>query len=117
MAARPERSDPTQHVELDLNSPAFLRSWCALEEDEKIRVLNASEKISQLTCTQLYRDAGLKWEEIARSPIPLPPKVGVVYSLRITQGRRALRVATGISYDCCGSRRITIPHTPSRTSD
>ena len=90
MAARPERSDPTQHVELDLNSPAFLRSWFALEKDEKIRVLNASEKISQLTCTQLYRDAGLKWEEIARSPIPLPPKVGVVYSLRITQGRRAV---------------------------
>ena len=90
MAVEPERSDPSQRVELDLNSPAFLRSWFALEKDEKIRVLNALEKISQLTWTQLYRDAGLKWEEITRSPVPLPSRVGVVYSLRVTQARRAV---------------------------
>lgn len=72
MLAKPERSNPDQRVQLDLNSPAFLRSWFALEKDEKLRVLNALEKLNQLTWSQVYRDAGLKWEAITNSPVPLP---------------------------------------------
>ncbi len=90
MLAKPERSNPDQRVQLDLNSPAFLRSWFALEKDEKLRVLNALEKLNQLTWSQVYRDAGLKWEAITNSPVPLPRGISSVYSLRITQARRAV---------------------------
>ena len=62
----------------------------AIEKDEKVRVLNALEKINQLTWSQVYRDAGLKWEAITNSPVPLPPGIQSVYSLRITQARRAV---------------------------
>lgn len=90
MVAKPARSQPDQRVLLDLNSPAFLRSWFALEKDEKVRVLNALEKLNQLTWSQVYRDPGLNWEAIANPPVPLPPGIGSVYSLRITQARRAV---------------------------
>ena len=90
MVGKPERSDPNQRVRLDLNSPVFLRSWFALEKDEKVRVLNALEKINQLTWSQVYVDDGLKWEAITNSPVPLPPGIQSVYSLRITQARRAV---------------------------
>lgn len=46
---QPAKLNPFQRVELDLNNPAFLKSWFALEKDEKVRVLNSLEKISQLT--------------------------------------------------------------------
>ena len=87
---QPAKQNPYQRVELDLNSHAFLNSWFSLEKDEKIRVLNALEKISQLTWTQVYGDSGLKWEAIAQSPVPLPDGIASVYSLRITQARRAV---------------------------
>ncbi len=87
---QPAKQNPYQRVELDLNNPAFLKSWFSLEKDEKIRVLNALEKISQLTWTQVYGDSGLKWEAIAESPVSLPQGITSVYSLRITQARRAV---------------------------
>ena len=90
MVAKPERSQSDQRVQLDLNSPAFLRSWFVLEKDEKVRVLNALEKLNQLTWSQEYGDPGLKWEAIAHSPVPLPPGISSVYCLRITQARRAV---------------------------
>lgn len=43
---QPAKPDPLQRIELDLNNPAFLKSWFALEKDEKIRVPNALEKKS-----------------------------------------------------------------------
>ncbi len=90
MVAKPERSNPDQRVQLDLDSPAFLRSWFALEKDEKLRVLDALEKLNQLTWSQVYRDAGLKWEAITNAPVPLPAGINSVYSLRMTQARRAV---------------------------
>lgn len=90
MVAKPERNPPDQRVLLDLNSPAFLRSCFALEKDEKVRALNALEKLNRLTWSQVYRDPGLKWEAITNSPVPLPPGISSVYSLRITQARRAV---------------------------
>ena len=88
--AQPASGSLDQRVELDLNNVVFLQSWFSLEKDEKVRVLNALEKISQLTWGQLYRNQGLKWEAIARSPIPLPKGVATVYTLRVTQARRGV---------------------------
>ena len=87
---QPAKPNPFQLVELDLNNPGFLNSWFALEKDEKVRVLNSLEKISQLTWAQVYADGGLKWEAIYSSPVSLPQGVAGVYCLRITQARRAV---------------------------
>ena len=87
---QPAKHDPNQRIELDLNSLAFQKSWFSLEKDEQLRVLNLLEKISQLTWVQVYRDIGMKWEAISESPIPLPEGITTVYSLRITQARRAV---------------------------
>ena len=93
--AQPNRNDQNLRVELDLNTPSFLRSWFALEKSEKVRVLNTLEKIAQLTWGQVYGDQGLKWEAIEKSPVPLPTGVRSVYSLRITQARRAIACRDG----------------------
>ena len=90
MVVKPERGRPDQRGLLDLNSPAFLRSWFVLEKDEKVRVLGALEKLSQMTWFQVYRNPGLKWGAISNSPVPLPPGIGSVHSVRITQARRAV---------------------------
>lgn len=80
-----------QKVAVDLNNPEFLRSWFSLrDKNESARVLNTLEKVTQLTWVQVYRDAGLKWERITHSPVPLPAGIDAVYSIRVTQARRAV---------------------------
>lgn len=80
-----------QKVAVDLNNPEFLRSWFSLrDKNESARVLNTLEKVTQLTWVQVYRDAGLKWERTTHSPVPLPAGIDAVYSIRVTQARRAV---------------------------
>ena len=80
-----------QRIAVDLNNPEFLRSWYALEDKNEIaRVLNVVEKVTQLTWNQVYRDPGLKWERITSPPIALPPGIDALYSIRVTQARRAV---------------------------
>ena len=50
-------------------------------------------KLRQMTWNQVYRDNGLKWEKIVSLT---PPSGGVaVYSLRISQSRRATAYRDG----------------------
>ncbi len=42
---------------------------------------------------EIYRDSGLKWEKI--SSVKSPPGVDAIYSLRITQSRRATAYRDG----------------------
>jgi len=74
-------------VKLDLNNPVFQENWLRLEKVERDRVTDTLQKIRQLTWDRLYRDPGLKWEKI--SSIQLEGKIESIYSLRITQARRA----------------------------
>ena len=74
-------------VQLDLNNPLFQENWLNLEKSERERVTNTLSKIHQLTWDQLYRDAGIKWEKITSIKPPLG--IDAIYSLRITQSRRA----------------------------
>lgn len=47
----------------------------------------------QMTWNQVYRDGGLKWEKfVSFKP---PPGIDAVYSLRITQARRATAYRDG----------------------
>lgn len=91
MTKRSHPASKEQKVVVDLNNPEFLRSWFRLrDKNESARVLNTIEKVTQLTWAQVYQDPGLKWERITQSPVPLPPDVNAIYSIRVTQARRAV---------------------------
>lgn len=86
----PKRNDP---VKLDLNNPVFQRNWVALDKPEASRVLATVRKLLQLTWDQVYLDQGLKWEKI--TSVQTPSGIEAVYSVRITQARRATAFRDG----------------------
>jgi hypothetical protein len=87
---RKKNDDP---VKVDLNNPVFQRQLVSLDKTEASRVLATLKKLLQLTWNQVYQDPGLKWEKIT-SVLP-PPGIESVYSLRITQARRATAYRDG----------------------
>ncbi len=80
-------------VRLDLNNIVFQTNLLTLQKPERHAALDTLNKIRQLTWNQLYRDNGLKWEKIAS--IKPPAGVDAIYSLRITQSRRATAYREG----------------------
>lgn len=78
----------SESVQLDLNNPIFQATLFGLQKPERHAVLNTLEKLSRMTWEQVYRDKGLHWEKISS----VTPSKGaeVIYSLRITQSRRAI---------------------------
>jgi hypothetical protein len=91
MTKQGSRPSNEEKVVVDLNNPEFLKSWFLLrDKNESARVLNTVEKVSQLTWGQVYQDPGLKWERITHPPILLPAGIEAVYSIRVTQARRAV---------------------------
>ncbi len=91
MPKQAQSSGNEQRVAVDLNNPEFLGSWYALRDKNEIAwVLNTIEKLLQLTWGQVYRDPGLRWERITHPPVPLPPGIDALYSIRVTQARRAV---------------------------
>lgn len=80
-------------VRLDLNNPVFQDNLLTLQKTERHAALDTLKKIRQLTWSQLYRDQGLKWEKI--TSIRPPQGIDAIYSLRITQTRRATAYRDG----------------------
>ena len=80
-------------VRLDLNNPVFQDNLLALQKPERHAALDTLHKIRQLTWNQLYRDPGLKWEKI--TSVKPPQGIDAIYSLRITQSRRATAYRDG----------------------
>ena len=74
-------------VRLDLNNPLFQEQLLSLQKNERHAALDTLNKIRKLTWNQLYRDQGIKWEKI--TSIKPPAGIDAVYSLRISQSRRA----------------------------
>lgn len=74
-------------VRLDLNNPVFQEQLLSLQKNERHAALDTLNKIRKLTWNQLYRDQGIKWEKI--TSIKPPEGIDAVYSLRISQSRRA----------------------------
>ncbi len=64
-----------------------------LQKPERHSALETLRKLRQMTWVQVYRDNGLKWEKI----VSVTPLAGIsaVYSLRITQSRRAIAYRDG----------------------
>lgn len=80
-------TEQARKPQLDLNNEIFQENWLTLDKSERNRVTDTLRKLRQLTWDQLYRDQGLKWEKVASVK---PPKgIDAVYTLRITQSRRA----------------------------
>ncbi len=74
-------------VRLDLNNPVFQEQLLSLQKNERHAALDTLNKIHKLSWNQLYRDQGIKWEKI--TSIKPPAGIDAVYSLRISQSRRA----------------------------
>ena len=80
-------------VRLDLNNEVFQENWLGLDKVERNRVTDTLRKLNQQTWEQVYRDAGLKWEKIVS--VKPPHGIDALYSLRITQSRRAIAYRQG----------------------
>lgn len=74
-------------VRLDLNNPVFQEHLLTLQKPERLAALDALARLRRMTWSQVYRDQGLRWEKIVS--VKPPPGIDAVYSLRITQSRRA----------------------------
>jgi len=74
-------------VRLDLNNPIFQENLLTLQKPERHAALDTLSKIRQLNWNQVYRDQGLIWEKI--TSVKPPAGIDAIYSLRITQARRA----------------------------
>lgn len=86
--------DPSErNVQLDLNNEVFQENWLALDKQERNRVTDTLKKLRRMTWTQVYRDPGLKWEKV--TSIGPPKGIDAIYTLRITQSRRATAYRDG----------------------
>lgn len=87
------KSDSNPRVRLDLNNPVFQENLLTLQKPERHSALETLNKLRQMTWNQVYRDNGLKWERI----VSITPPAGgaAVYSLRISQSRRATAYRDG----------------------
>lgn len=80
-------------VRLDLNNPVFQENLLSLQKPERHAALDTLQKLRRMAWSQVYQDRGLKWEKI----ISVKPPAGIdaLYSLRITQARRATAYRQG----------------------
>lgn len=80
-------------VRLDLNNPIFQEHLLTLQKPGRHAALDTLNKIRQMTWDQVYHDQGLRWEKI--TSIRPPAGIEALYSLRITQVRRATAYRDG----------------------
>jgi len=87
------KSESDAPVRLDLNNPVFQENLLTLQKLERHAALDTLSKLRQMTWNQVYRDQGLKWEKIVS--IKPPNGIPALFSLRITQSRRATAYREG----------------------
>lgn len=86
-------AEASSRVRLDLNNPVFQENLLTLQKPERHVALDTLNKVRQMTWQQVYRDKGLKWEKIVS--VKAPKGIDTLYSLRITQSRRATAYRDG----------------------
>ena len=86
-------SESNARVILDLNNQTFQENLFSLQNAERHAALDTLSKILQLTWQQVHRDKGLMWEKIFS--VRAPQAIDAIYSLRITQSRRATAFRDG----------------------
>lgn len=87
------KPDPDARLRLDLNNPVFQEHLLTLQKPERLAAIDTLNKLRQMTWNQVYRDNGLKWEKLIS--VKPPTNINAVYSLRITQARRATAYRDG----------------------
>src|SRR4030066_1704294 len=87
------QSDSDARLRLDLNNPVFQEHLLPLQKPERLAALDTLNKLRQMTWNQVYRDNGLKWEKLIS--VKPPTGINAVYSMRITQARRATAYRDG----------------------
>jgi len=87
------KTEPDALVRLDINNPVFQENLLTLQKSERHSALDIINKLRRMTWHQVYRDNGMKWEKI--SSIKPPTGIDAIYSLRITQARRATAYRDG----------------------
>jgi hypothetical protein len=80
-------------VRFDLNNPVFQESLLTLQKPERLAALDTLGKLRRMTWNQVHRDQGLEWEKLVS--IKPPPGADALYSVRITQARRAVAYREG----------------------
>ncbi len=80
-------------VQLDLNNEVFQGNWLELDKLERNRVTDTLRKLRKLSWDEVYRDKGLRWEKI--TSVDPPRGIDAIYSLRITDSRRATAYRDG----------------------
>lgn len=78
---------PAERVRLDLNNPEFQRAFLNLSKENLLATVSALRRIEQMTWTQVYSDAGLRWELIHSR---LGPQGRRIYSVRLSKRMRAV---------------------------
>ena len=86
-------SDPNSKVILDLNNEKFQENLFGLQKPERHAAMDTLNKVRKLTWSQVYRDNWLKWEKIVS--VRPPAGIDAIYSMRLTQGRRATATREG----------------------
>ena len=74
-------------IKIDMNIPEFQNEFFNLEKTEQFALIRTLKKIKQLSWTQLYVDAGLKWETILSKHSETGKRL---YSFRFSQKYRAV---------------------------
>ncbi|MFI3155537.1 MAG: hypothetical protein QX199_05215 [Methylococcaceae bacterium] len=87
------KADSDAPVRLDLNNPVFQENLLMLQKPDRHAALDALNKLRRMTWNQVYRDKGLKWEKVVS--VKPPAGIDAIYSLRITQSRRATAYREG----------------------
>ena len=87
------QSDSDARLRLDLNNPVFQEHLLTLQKPERLAALDTLNKLRQMTWNRVYRDNGLKWEKLIS--VKPPTGINAVYSMRITQARRATAYRDG----------------------
>lgn len=74
------------NILLDLNYPEFQKELFNLEKIEQTSFLKTCKKLRQMDWSAVYKDNGLRWEEITTKRTPSGNKV---FSIRFSQKYRA----------------------------
>lgn len=74
-------------LRLDLNNPEFQRQLFDLQKTDRRAVLNGLRKLAQMNWPQVYRDGGLKWEQLHSRT---GPDGCTLYSFRLGKAFRAI---------------------------
>ena len=89
----PDQAGSNARVRLDLNNPVFQRNLLGMQKPERHATLDTLAKLIQMTWQQVYRDKGLRWKKM--TSVKPPSGIDALYSLRITQHRRAVACREG----------------------